>query len=74
VRQGRAEFGGKLHEQGLPEETSDKRHEIAVQLAATMVRDGMSRELGIDGVDAPAASVCQSEDVAGHSRRHPWTR
>src|SRR5829696_739504 len=40
-----ANFGANLHEQGLPEETREKREEIAVRLAATMVRDGMSREL-----------------------------
>jgi hypothetical protein len=41
-------FGGKLHEQGLPEETPDKRREIAEQLAEAMARDGMSRELFAD--------------------------
>src|SRR5215207_2423723 len=40
-----ANFGGKLHEQGLPEETREKREEIAARLAEAMVRDGMSREL-----------------------------
>jgi hypothetical protein len=28
-------------------------------------------ESGLDGVDAPAALVCQSEGVAAHSRRRP---
>jgi len=40
-----ANFGANLHEQGLPEETREKREEITARLAATMVRDGMSREL-----------------------------
>ena len=41
-------FGGRLHEQSLPDETPDKRREIAEQLAEAMVRDGMSRELYAD--------------------------
>jgi hypothetical protein len=40
-----ADFGPALHQQGLPEETREKREEIAARLAATMVRNGMSREL-----------------------------
>ena len=43
-----ANFGGRLHEQGLPEETPDKRREIAEQLAEAMARDGISRELFAD--------------------------
>ena len=43
-----ANFGAKLHEQGLPEETREKREEIAVRLAEAMVRDGISRELYAD--------------------------
>jgi hypothetical protein len=43
-----ADFGGQLHEQGLPEETREKREEIAVRLAEAMVRDGISRELYAD--------------------------
>ena len=43
-----ADFGAQLHEQGLPEETREKGEEIATRLAATMVRDGMSRELYAD--------------------------
>ena len=34
-----ANFGGRRHEQGLPEETRDKREEIAVRLAEAMVRE-----------------------------------
>jgi len=41
-------FGGRLHEQGLQEETPDKRREIAEQLAEAMARDGISRELFAD--------------------------
>ena len=41
-------FGGKLHEQGRPEETPDKRREIAEQLAEAMARDGIRRELFAD--------------------------
>ena len=33
-------FGAQLHEQGLQEETPDKRREIAEQLAATMAGTG----------------------------------
>ena len=40
-----AEFGGQLHEQGLPDETREKREEIATRLAETMARKGMSRAL-----------------------------
>jgi hypothetical protein len=43
-----ADFGAQLHEQGLPEETREKGEEIAARLAATMVRDGMSRELSAE--------------------------
>ena len=43
-----ATFGGRLHEQGLPDETPDKRREIAEQLAEAMARDGISRELFAD--------------------------
>ncbi len=43
-----ANFGAKLHEQGLPEETREKREEIAARLAEAMVRDGISRELYAD--------------------------
>jgi hypothetical protein len=43
-----ANFGGGLHEQGLPDETPDKRREIAEQLAEAMARDGISRELFAD--------------------------
>ena len=43
-----ANFGGRLHEQGLPDETPDKRREIAEQLAEAMARDGISRELFAD--------------------------
>ena len=43
-----AEFGGRLHEQGLPDETREKREEIVARLAATMVRNGKSRELYAD--------------------------
>jgi hypothetical protein len=46
-----ANFGGRLHEQGLPDETPDKRREIAEQLAAAMARDGISRELFADILD-----------------------
>jgi len=35
-----ANFGGRLHEQGLPDETPDKRREIAEQLAEAMARGG----------------------------------
>jgi len=44
----RGDFGAQLHEQGLPGETREKGEEIAARLAATMVRDGMSRELYAD--------------------------
>jgi hypothetical protein len=37
-----------LHQQGLPDETPDKRREIAEQLAAAMARDGITRELFAD--------------------------
>ena len=40
-----ADFGPASHQQGLPEETPDKRREIAEQLAEAMARDGISREL-----------------------------
>jgi hypothetical protein len=40
-----ADFGPALHQQGLPDETRAKREEIAVRLAGSMVRDGMSCEL-----------------------------
>ena len=43
-----ADFGSALHQQGLPEETPDKRREIAEQLAEAMARDGISRELFAD--------------------------
>ena len=43
-----AEFGPVLHQQGLPEETREKREEVATRLAATMVRNGISRELFAD--------------------------
>ena len=43
-----ANFGGRLHEQGLPDETPDTRREIAEQLAEAMARDGISRELFAD--------------------------
>ena len=43
-----ANFGGRLNEQGLPDETPDKRREIAEQLAEAMARDGISRELFAD--------------------------
>ena len=43
-----AEFGGRLHEQGLPDETREKREEIVARLAVTMVRNGKSRELYAD--------------------------
>ena len=43
-----ADFGPALHQQGLPEETPDKRREIAEQLAEAMARDGISRELFAD--------------------------
>jgi hypothetical protein len=43
-----ADFGSALHQQGLPDETPDKRREIAEQLAEAMARDGISRELFAD--------------------------
>src|ERR687897_3765391 len=43
-----ADFGPALHQQGLPDEIRAKREEIAARLAATMERDGMSRELYAD--------------------------
>jgi hypothetical protein len=43
-----ANFEPALHQQGLPNETREKREGIARTLAATMVRDGMSRELYAD--------------------------
>ena len=43
-----ADFGSAVHQQGLPDETPDKRREIAEQLALAMARDGISRELFAD--------------------------
>jgi hypothetical protein len=43
-----ADFGPALHQQGLPDETRAKREEIAVRLAETMAKDGISRELYAD--------------------------
>jgi hypothetical protein len=43
-----AKFGARLHEQGLPDETWEKREEIAIRLAEAMLRDGISRELFAD--------------------------
>jgi len=43
-----ANFGGKLHQQGLPPETPDTRREIAAGLAVAMARDGISRPLFAD--------------------------
>ena len=43
-----ATLGEKVWERGLPEETHEKREEIAGRLAETMVRDGLSRPLYAD--------------------------
>ena len=40
-----ASFGASLHEQGLPDETPNKRREIAEQLTEAMAQDGISRKL-----------------------------
>ena len=58
-----AEFGGQLHEQGLPDETREKREEIARRLAETMARKGMSRALyaemlGFLGLPAGMTQPC----------------
>ena len=58
-----AEFGGQLHEQGLPNETREKREEIATRLAETMARKGMSRALyaemlGFLGLPAGMTQPC----------------
>ena len=66
-----ADFGGRLHEQGLPEETPDKRREIAEQLAEAMARDGISRELFADmlGFSGSPAGMAASRGWRTCSRR-----
>jgi hypothetical protein len=43
-----ANFGPRVHQHGLPDETREKREEIATRLAEMMARDGLGRPLFAD--------------------------